>query len=540
MSSNEFQFDWLVVGSGFGGGVAALRLAEKGYSVAVIERGRRYGDLDLPTSTSDPAYTWAPKLGRYGIMRSVLFRHVCTASQTGVGGGSLMYGGVLFRAQPGFYDDPQWHDIAPWADVLDPHFATAEYMLGVKPAPWQSTTMALTRQLGEDLGVPETFALAPTGVFFGEPGVTVDDPYFGGDGPARTGCIRCGACMVGCRTGSANRLTKNYLWFAEKLGVEIVAEQEVVDVSPLGAADGSDGYRIVSERRTRGRHDARSTYTARGVVFAGGAVATNELLADCKHRGSLPAISDRLGHLVRTNSEAVLGVLLPEDIETWRDVTASSRLVLEGDTQVEFLTTGRDGNSHRFLFTLLTGEGSAPVRIAKWCAAVARHPRDWVGSLRKRNWSARMLQMLVMQPRDNALRLRAKPRRSGGYRLVSETDHQRPVPTYLDVGHRAAERLAQMTGGVALSTVFEAFANIPQTAHILGGAVIGSDRTNGVIDPSLRVFGYQNMIVCDGAAMPANPGVNPALTITALAEYALDHVPAQPNATASPRGRQYP
>ncbi|MGP4089062.1 GMC oxidoreductase [Streptomyces sp. KR55] len=519
------DFDWVVIGSGFGGSVAALRLAERGYRVAVIERGRRYEDRDLPTSTSDPRYTWAPQRGRYGIMRSIPFRHAVTASQTGVGGGSLMYGGVLFRAQRGFYDDPQWRGLAPWEKTLDPHFAKAEYMLGVQPAPWESVSMGLTKRLSESLGVPDTFELSPTGVFFGEPGKTVDDPYFGGEGPARTGCIRCGECMVGCRTGAANRLTKNYLWFAEKRGVRIIAEQEVVDVAPLGAADGSGGYRIVAARRAPDSHGKQSTFSARGVVFAGGTVATNELLADCKQRGSLPGISDRLGDLVRTNSETVLGVVFPKDIETWRDVTASSRLLLDGDTQVELLTSGPHADSQLALFTMLTGKGNVPVRLVKWLSSVMSSPRDWRMTLQRSGSSARTLQMLVMQPRDNAIRFRAKKRRSGGYRLVTQTDPERPAPTYLEVGHRAASRVAEMTGGVALSSVFEAFGDIPQTAHMLGGAAIGSDAGSGVIDSQLRVFGYQNMIVCDGAALPANPGVNPALTITALAEYAMEHVP---------------
>lgn len=519
------DFDWVVIGSGFGGSVAALRLAEKGYRVAVIERGRRYEDRDLPASTADPRYTWAPKRGHYGIMRGILFRHVVTASQTGVGGGSLMYGGVLFRAQRGFYDDPQWRGLAPWEETLAPHFAKAEHMLGVQKAPWESVSMELTKRLAESLGVQDTFALAPTGVFFGEPGKTVGDPYFGGEGPARTGCTRCGECMVGCRTGAANRLTKNYLWFAEKRGVRIIAEQEVVDVAPLGAADGSGGYRIVAARRAPDNYGERSTFSARGVVFAGGAVATNELLANCKHRGSLPGISDRLGDLVRTNSEAVLGVVFPKDIETWRDVTASSRLLLDGDTQIELLTNGPNADSRNALLTVLTGPGPMPVRWAKWMAAIMRSPRGWRMTRQRAGSSARTLQMLVMQPRDNAIRFRAKKRRSGGYRLVTATDPERPAPTYLEVGHRAAARIAELTGGIAVSSVFEAFGNIPQTAHILGGAAIGSDANTGVIDAQLRAFGYQNMIVCDAAALPANPGVNPALTITALAEYAMEHVP---------------
>ena len=519
------DFDWVVVGSGFGGSVAALRLAEKGYRVAVIERGRRYADTELPTAASDfKRFIWAPRLGLRGIMRNVLFRHVFSSTQTGVGGGSLVYGGVLFRAQPGFYDDPQWRGLANWEEALAPHYATAERMLGVATTPWKSTTMQLTHDLGEHFGAGQTFVAAPLGVFFGEPGKTVDDPYFGGKGPARTGCTRCGDCLVGCRTGAANTLTKNYLWFAEKLGVQILDEREVVDVSPVGSPDGSDGYRVMLRGTARHRR-RRETMTAQGVVIAGGAVGTNQLLADCKHRGSLPRISDRLGALVRTNSEAVLSVLLPEDRETWQDVTASSRVILEGDTQIEFLTYGRNGDFMRLMFTVLVGDGTHAVRLLKWLGGVVRHPGRLIATTR-RGWSSRTLMMLVMQPRDNAIRFRAKRRLLGkGYRLVTEVDPDRPAPTYLDVGHRAIEWVAEQTGGIPQSSVFEALGNRPMTAHVLGGAAMASDAAKGVIDDQLRVFGYENLVVCDAAALPANPGVNPALTITALAEYAMSRIP---------------
>ncbi|CAM3907152.1 GMC oxidoreductase [Smaragdicoccus niigatensis] len=518
--------DWLVIGSGFGGSVAALRLAEKGYRVAVIERGRRYADEDLPASASDRGrFLWAPAFGLRGIMRNVPFRHVFSSTQTGVGGGSLVYGGVLFRAQEKFFQDAQWRELGNWAQTLDPHYSTAEHMLGVQTTPWESVTMGLTREVAEQFGTPETFAAAPVGVFFGMPGVRVDDPYFGGEGPARTGCTRCGSCMVGCRVGAANRLTKNYLWFAEKHGAQITAEREVIDVSPIGSPDGRDGYRVTTQRPGAPFKRDRTTITTRGVVFAGGAVGTNELLADCKHRGSLPRISDRLGTLVRTNSEAVLSVLLPEDRETWRDVTASSRVILDGDTQIEFLTYGQNGDFMRLMFTVLTGEGAAPKRLAKWLVNVARHPGQWVETMRP-GWSSRTLMMLVMQARDNAIRFKATKRRLGrGYRLTTEVDSERPAPTYLEIGHQVAKWVAERTGGIAQSSIFEAFGNIPMTAHVLGGATIGADAHSGVLDQQLRVFGYENMMVCDAAALPANPGVNPALTIAALAEHAMAHVP---------------
>ncbi|MBQ9056463.1 GMC family oxidoreductase [Rhodococcus sp. (in: high G+C Gram-positive bacteria)] len=540
VDDDDFDFDWIVIVSGFGGSVAALRLTEKGYRVAVVERGRRYADEELPASASDHRrFLWAPAFGLRGIMRNTLFPHVFSSSQTGVGGGSLVYGGVLFRAQPGFYADAQWRDLADWEEKLAPHYVNAERMLGVQTVPWESVTMGLTQEVAEHFGSSRDLALAPVGVFFGEPGKTVPDPYFGGEGPDRTGCIRCGECMTGCRVGAANRLTKNYLWFAEKRGAQVIAEREVVDVVALGDGDGKDGYAVATRRpgaRLRGK---AQTLTARGVVFAAGTVSTNELLANCKHRGSLPRISDRLGAVVRTNSETVLTVLLPEDVETWRDVTASSRVVLDGDTQIEFLTYGRNGDFMRLLFTLLTGPGTRSRRIARWASNLLRNPGRWAATLRS-DWSRRTVMMLVMQARDNAIAFVPVKRNFGkGYRLTTRPDDERPAPAHIEIGHQVATWLAQRTGGIAQSSIFEALGNRPMTAHMLGGAAIGADTETGVVDANLNVFGYQNMIVCDGAALPANPGVNPALTITALAEYSMERVPnAGVNPRRKPRSRE--
>lgn len=520
------DFDWLVVGSGFGGSVAALRLAEKGYRVGVVERGRRYADSDLPASASDRRrFIWMPSLGLRGIMRTKVFRHVFSSSQTGVGGGSLVYGGVLFRAQNRFYDNEQWRDLGRWENVLDAHYATAERMLGVTKTPWESAAQGLTREIAEHFGAPDTFAPAPVGVFFGPPGITVPDPYFGGEGPDRTGCTRCGECMVGCRIGAANRLTKNYLWFAEKLGAQILSECEVIDVCPIGSPDGRDGYRVTTRCPGPGSwFRGTKTFTTQGIVFGAGTVGTNELLAGCKARGSLPDISDRLGKLVRTNSEAVLTVLLPHDRGTWRDVAASSRAIVDGDTQIELLTYGPNADFMRGLFTALVGRGSRKRRVASWLFNALRNPRQLSATLRK-GWSRRTLMMLVMQARDNAIEFKTVKRTFGrGHRLITVTDVRRPVPIHLDEGHRVARWLAERTGGRAQGSVFEVLGDRPMTAHVLGGATIGATRQTGVVDAGLRVFGYENMIVCDGAALPANPGVNPALTIAALAEHAMGGV----------------
>ena len=526
----DFDFDWLVIGSGFGGSVSALRLSEKGYRVGVLERGRRWRDEDLPGSAWQlRKFLWAPALGLRGVMRMKVFRHVFFPSQSGVGGGSTVYGGVLYRARPAFFDNPQWRALGDWHGLLRPHYDTAERMLGVQTVPFDSVNQQLAREMAQHFGGEDRFSRSPTGVYFGEPGKTVPDPYFGGAGPDRTGCTRCGACMVGCRTGAVNSLVKNYLWFAEKRGAQVLAEREVVEVRPLGAADGSDGYRVTTQRPGAWFAGERRVHTARGIVFAGGALGTNELLANCKLAGALPRLSGRLGELVRTNSESVLNVRLPKDMRTWNDVTASSSVHVDQNTHIEFLTYGRNADFMSLMYTVLVGNGGRWTRPLKWLGRIAAHPLQWLKTLWPVGWSRRMVTLLVMQTLDNAIALRPRKRWLGrGYRLVTEQNHDKPNPAYIDVANRAAQWLARRTGGIAQSNVLEALADIPTTAHVLGGAVIGADAASGVIDRDLRVFGYRNMLVCDGAAMPANPGVNPALTITALAEYAMSHVAPHP------------
>ena len=539
MTEKRFDYDWLIVGSGFGGSVSALRLAEKGYKVGVLECGRRYRDEDFARSTWQlRKFLWAPSVGLRGILRLSPFKDTFIASGAGVGGGSIVYANTLYRAAPAFFKNPQWAGLEDWAAALKPHYDTAERMLGVQMVPFESDGQKLLKQVGEAFGVADTFTRTPCGVFFGEPDRTVPDPYFGGDGPERSGCTRCGACMVGCRVGAKNTLLKNYLWFAEKKGVEILPERQVVDIKPIGAADGSDGY-ILTTVHPGAWFDTRlKMFTAKGVVLAAGALGTNRLLAQCKHAGSLPGISDRLGSLVRTNSEAILAVTLPKDtkLEPWRDVAISASIHPRPDTHIEFVTYGPKGDFMSSLFTLLVGDGTRVTRPLKLLGNILRHPIRFAKSVWPWGWGRRTIVLLVMQSLDNAIAFRAKRGRfGGGVTLTTEQDPEKPNPTYIDVGNKAAEWLQEKTGGIAQSAVLEALANIPTTAHILGGAVIGKDASTGVVDHRNRVFGYQHLLVCDGSAMPANPGVNPSLTITAIAEHAMSHIPHA--ATAKGAGR---
>jgi cholesterol oxidase len=536
MDDDSFDFDWLVIGSGFGGSVSALRLAQKGYRVAVLEAGRRFRDEEFASSTWQLGrFLWAPRIGLKGILRLSPFKDVFAASGAGVGGGSLVYANTLYRAKPAFFHNEQWAALAAWETLLRPHYDTAERMLGVQTVPFDSAAQQLMQSLGRHLGTGDTFTRTPCGVHFGEPGRTVSDPYFGGTGPDRTGCTRCGACMVGCRVGAKNTLLKNYLWFAEKRGVRVLPEHEVHDVSPRGAADGSDGYRVMTRRPGAWFRKGTRTFTARGVVLAAGTLGTNRLLADCKHGGSLPRISDRLGELVRTNSESILTVRLPEDRRTWNDVAISCSIHVDQDTHIEFVNYGRHADFMSLLYTVLVGKGTRLTRPLKWFGSIVRHPSQWIRTLWPIGWSRRMVMLLVMQSLDNAIALRARKRWFGqGYRLVTEQDRARPNPTFIPAGNAAADWLAGHTGGIAQSNVLEALGNVPTTAHLLGGAVIGADARSGVVDRDLRVFGYRNLLVCDGAAMPANPGVNPSLTITALAEHAMSTI-AQARRSATNR-----
>jgi cholesterol oxidase len=525
------DFDWLVIGSGFGGSVSALRLREKGYSVGVLECGRRFADDEMPRSTWDlRRYFWAPRLGMRGIFRLTLFKHVSIVSGAGVGGGSIGYANTLYRARRRFYADPQWADLADWETALAPHYDEAERMLGVVAYDQDDPADDLLREFAREIGVEDTYAKTRVGVLLeGTPGATVADPYFGGAGPDRTVCLRCGRCMAGCPIGAKNTLVKNYLWFAEQAGAEVLPERIAVDVAPVGASDGSDGYAVTTERPGAWLRKDRRTYTARGVVLAAGALGTNKLLAGARLTGSLPRLSDRVGELVRTNSEAIVAVTLPEDApDITKRVSITGSIYPDPDTHIETVVYGDAGDSISALYTVLVGDGTRVTRPLKLLAAIARHPVTFLRLFDPRGWSRRTILVLVMQTLDNAIALRARRTRAGGIQLQTEQDPAKPIPTFIPVAHRFALWLAQRTGGIAQSSLMEAVANVPSTAHVLGGAAIGADPSRGVVDARLRAFGYENLLVCDGSAVPANVGVNPSLTITALAEYAMSQVPAAP------------
>jgi len=499
------DYDVVIVGSGFGGSVSALRLAEKGYRVGVLEAGRRFTPETLPKTSWDLRnFLWAPRLGLHGIQRITLLKDIVVLSAAGVGGGSLVYANTLYEPPASFFADQRWSAITDWAAELAPHYAQASRMLGVTEQPTMTPSDVVIKQVADEMGVGSTFRRTPVGVFFGVPGKTVPDPYFGGAGPARTGCTECGNCMIGCRIGAKNRLDVNYLYLAERAGATIHPETTVTAVRPAGAL-----WAVETER---GR------FSARDVVFAAGALGTQRILHAMRDTGVLPAISARLGSLTRTNSEALLGAQAKDVPERpfSQGVAITSSFHPDAQTHIEPVRYGPGSNAMGLLSTLLVdGDGRAP-RPLRFLGQALRHPAVLLRSLSTRRWSERTIIALVMQTADNSLTVR-RTRRG---RLTTGPGHGVPNPTWIPVGHEAVRRIAAKIGGFPGGTVGDIF-DIPMTAHILGGATIGDSPETGVVDAYHRVFGYQGLHVVDGSAVPANLGVNPSLTITAMAERAM-------------------
>lgn len=534
--------DVVVVGSGFGGSVAALRLAEKGYDVLVVEAGRRFADEEFArTSWRLPRYLWAPAVRCFGVQRFHLLDDVLILAGAGVGGGSLVYANTLYVPPAPFFADRQWSDITDWAAELAPYYERAKRMLGVvEENPCQGPAEEVMREAAESLGVGHTLRRTPVGVFFGrdgarEPGVTVPDPYFGGSGPARTGCTECGNCMVGCRVGAKNTLVKNYLGLAERAGVRVEPLRTVVDVRPLDPADPARGWRVTTRRTGAWVRGQEQEVTAGHVVLAAGTWGTQTLLHRMKVTRVLPALSDRLGDLTRTNSEALLGAMtagVPAGTDLTRGVAITTSFHPDEHTHIENVRYGR-GSDLMGGLVMLMADGRPDGRRGGRKRAVLRQLLRQPSMLRFLvpppvwRFSQRTIIGLVMQPLDNSITVRPRRRRwARRWRLTSQQGHGAPNPTWIPAGHaairRIAEKLSERTGRptIAGAPVTDLF-DIPMTAHFIGGAVIGSTPERGVIDPYHRVWGYPGLHVVDGSALSANLGVNPALTITAQAERAF-------------------
>ncbi|MEU5723148.1 GMC family oxidoreductase [Micromonospora sp. NPDC047738] len=535
------RYDVVVVGSGFGGSVTALRLAEKGYHVGVLEAGRRFADEEFPeTSWRVRRFLWAPKLGCYGLQRIDLLRSadrqagggVLVLSGAGVGGGSLVYANTLYEPLDAFYADPQWRDITDWRDELARHYDQAKRMLGATTYPVRTGADKAMRAVAERMGVGRSFHATPVGVHLGRPGERVPDPYFGGAGPDRTGCRHCGECMTGCRHGAKNTLVKNYLWLAERLGVQVHPLTTVTAVRPATGG----GYDVHAVRTGAWVRRRRQVIHADQVVFAAGALGTQRLLHEMRATGALPGLSPRLGELTRTNSEAILGASVAprqarqRGLDFTEGVAITSSFHPDPQTHIEPVRYGRGSNAMGLLQSLLVDGG--PHRVRRWLGSIVRQPRLAARLLSVRGWSERTVIALVMQSVDNSLTTRVR-RGWFGRRLVSGPGHGAPNPTWIPAGNQAVRLLAEEIDGTPGGAITEPF-NIPMTAHILGGAVIGATPERGVIDPYHRVYGHPGLHVVDGAAVSANLGVNPSLTITAQAERAMSCWPNKGEADPRP------
>lgn len=527
----EPDYDVLIIGSGFGGSVSALRLTEKGYRVGVLEAGRRYADADFAKNSWHlREFLWAPKLGCYGIQRIHLLNNVMVLAGAGVGGGSLNYANTLYVPPEPFFADRQWAHITDWRAELMPHYDQAKRMLGVVQNPTFTDADRIVKEVADDMGVGDTFVATPVGVFFGPdgasgtkaPGKTVPDPYFGGAGPQRTGCLECGECMTGCRWGAKNTLVKNYLYLAESAGAQVHPMTTVT-----GFEQGADGLWQVHTVRTglRARRH-RKTFTARYLILAAGTYNTQRLLFKMRDKRKLPKLSDKLGVLTRTNSESIVGAAtlnVNPDLDLTHGVAITSSIHPTADTHVEPVRYGKGSNAMGLLQTLMTdGAGPQGTDRPRWKQLLDQgreDPRNILRLLNPKDWSERTVIALVMQHLDNSITTFTKRGRLGIRRYTSKQGHGQPNPSWIPVGNEVTRRIAAKIDGVAGGTWGELF-NIPLTAHFLGGAAIGDSPEHGVIDPYQRVYGYPTLSVADGAAVSANLGVNPSLSITAQAERA--------------------
>jgi cholesterol oxidase len=543
LANNSDIYDYVIVGSGFGGSVSALRLTEKGYRVLVLERGKRFRDQDYPRRNWNIfKYLWLPALRCFGILQLSLFRGFFVFHSSGVGGGSLVYAAVLMEPEDTFFTSPTWSHLGDWKALLSPHYLTARRMLGVAGNPRLWPADLALQQIATEIGRGDTFRPTDVGIFFNEdhPEQDIPDPYFGGEGPDRAGCNHCGGCMVGCRYNAKNTLVKNYLYFAEKWGAQVQSEAQVEDIVPLpeGQPDGAR-YEVVWRSPTRFLVKPTTRLRARNVVLSAGVLGTLTLLFKCRDvTKTLPEISPCLGETVRTNSEAFLGAFArKEKIDHSKGLAITSIFHADDKTQVEPV---RFPSGSSLIFNLMASPLVPPrqkflPRLWHFLKETLRHPGQLLNTKLSPGLSQRGTALMVMQTENNFMKLRLGRGLSTLFRrgLVAEQDRQHMIPVNTELGYSIARSYAEKIGGDPGGSLLETLVDVPSTAHMLGGCIFGRDAGEGVIDLDYQVFNYPGLYVVDGSVVPANPGINPSLTITALAEYAMSRIPPKDGQPAS-------
>ena len=533
----ERQYDWIIIGSGFGGSVSAHRLTQKGYKVLVIEKGRRFADDDFPKTNWDlKRWMWNPVMGLKGIFQMSFMKHMTVLHGVGVGGGSLVYANTLPTPKSEFFESGSWSNLADWETELAPHYATAKRMLGAASNPVETQGDRVLQDIAKDIGREDQYHPTEVAVYFGEPNKKVSDPYFDGEGPDRVGCNFCGGCMTGCRIGAKNTLVKNYLYFAEKNGAEVRPETEVTAIREEDAG----GY-VVETKPTFGKGPTTS-FSSERVILAGGVMGTMPLLLKMKEDpAGLPKISDRVGDFVRSNSEALIAVLSSKKGTNFsKGVAITSILHTDDHSHIEPV---RYGSGSGFFRTLMAPHAPGPTVLARlWGSVTAffKQPLRWLRAVFVPDMAKHSQVLLYMRTLEGTLRMRLGRQWRTGYQrgLVTEVDDPSQAPSaFMEEATDLAERFADKTEGVTTTLMTETLLGVPSTAHILGGACMGDSAETGVIDASHQVYNYPGLYVIDGSAISANPGVNPSLTITTLAERAMSLIPEKTKRPSPPIDR---
>lgn len=519
---NNFNYDYVIIGSGFGGSVSALRLSEKGYKVLVIEKGKWYKKDDFPkTNWQLKKWLWLPSLKMFGILKMTIFRHVTIISGVGVGGGSLVYANTLPIPKSEFFNSGNWKGLADWENELKPHYAVAEKMLGAAKNPKFYDADIALQKVAKQMGRSDEFEAPKVSVYFGKSDIEVKDPFFEGEGPDRVGCNFCGQCMTGCPNNAKNSLDKNYLYLAQKKGAKVIAEKLVTSVSPIDGEDSDSGYIVDFKDETSYFSKGFESVKTKGVIFSGGVLGTVRLLLDMKSKKKLANLSDKVGNFIRTNNENLsLITSRDKDLDMSKGIAIGSIFPPDDNGHVEAVRYGAGSNFWKTLIIPMVFGKNVFIRVFQLLKELILHPTVWLGNYFRKNYAKRTVILLFMQHLDSTIKLKR-----GWFNLSSKlSSGAKPTP-FIPMAKTLADKVAKEINGNAFMMSTDILLGSPSTAHILGGAVIGKDKEHGVIDKHQKVFGYENMYVCDGSAMSANPGVNPSLSITAMTERTMSFIP---------------